>query len=105
MNGVTRLNIEFSLVNNNKLSAQQERNLKTMTGLILSLSTTKQEKEFFEQTQEILKMLASVLKQSQFVKEQEKGGSEIPYAEQALELATDWLHDHLYSKNLVNFDN
>jgi hypothetical protein len=105
MNGVNKLNIEFSLLNNNKLSAQQERNLKTIMGLILNLSTTNQENVFFEQTQEILKLLASVLKQSQFAKAQEKAGSEIPYAEQALELATDWLHDHLYSKNLVNFDN
>ena len=105
MNSVTRLNIEFSLVNNHKLSEQQERNLKTITGLILNLCTTKNESEFFEQTQEVMKLLASILKQSNFVAVQQKSGSDIPYAQQAIELATDWLHDHLYSKGLNNFDN
>jgi len=105
MNSVTRLNIEFSLVNNNKLSEQQERNLKTITGLILNLSTTKNETEFFEQTQEVFKLLASVLKQSQFANQKQKDGSDIPYAQQSIEMATDWLHDHLYSKGLNNFDN
>jgi hypothetical protein len=91
-------------IDSSELKAHQVRLIKTVNSLISTLMTTDNEEEFFETTSELVKMVASAVKRSNFSEEFCKG-EKIPYAEQALEFALDHLNDEIHNGDFLRFDN
>lgn len=80
----------------------QIRMLKRVTSMLVHVMTTNDEGEYFEGSSELLKLVASSIKDSNFSK---IVVSEIPYATQALEYSLDNLTDHIHAEKIVGWDN
>jgi len=95
-----QLLIEFDT---SELKPQQIRLLKTINGLLAHVAKTEEESELFESSAELMKQIASLIKQSNFI--ELSGADPIPYAEQALEYSLDHLVDMIHSDDIISFDN
>ena len=85
------------------LKPQQIRLLRTVNALLTHVTKTDEEAEFFEASAQLMKQIASLIKQSTFI--ERSGADPIPYAEQALEYSLDNLVDMIHGDDVISFDN
>ena len=86
------------------LTPDQVRLLRSINTMLAHLLTTDEEEEFFEGSAELLRMCASIIKQSR-ITERMKSETSIPYADQALEYSMDMLQEYMTAKKVVIYDN
>ncbi|MCB9094264.1 MAG: hypothetical protein H6621_04265 [Halobacteriovoraceae bacterium] len=86
------------------MTEQQKRLIKTLNTLMKDIISTDSEEVFFKQTQEAVRNLAALVKQSHFATFV-KAGDEIAYAEQALEYSFDSVQEKLYTSETNVYDN
>lgn len=87
----------------NNMTPQQTRLLKTCIVMLLELSQTENEDEFFSMAKDVFQNVAAIMKHSHFHNTFSKA-NKIAYAEQAVELSIETLNDELYSKKLKKYD-
>lgn len=92
-----KLNIETD-----GLSKHQIRLIKTINALLGHVLTTDQEDEYFESSSELLRVVATAIKKSNFSLEHQEP---IEYGQQALEFCVDILNDQIYEGDLIRHDN
>lgn len=91
------MTIEIDTTNLNEL---QTRLLKRAVALLNHVNHTEEEPEYFETSSELLRVVAQIIKFSNI----NKPGSDVEFADQALEFCVDRLADQIYQKELVKFD-
>lgn len=89
-------------VDTKELKENQVRLIKTVNALLTDLMTTDEEGQFFENTSEIMRTIATAVKYSNFAR---ANIGAIPYAEQALEYSIDTLTDEIHEAKFVRYDN
>lgn len=101
--GPAKMKEELNLnINTKNMDEVQIRMLKRVTSMLVHVMTTTDEGEYFEGSSELLKLVASSIKDSNFSK---VVVSEIPYGAQALEYSLDNLTDHIHTEKIVGWDN
>ena len=63
--------------------------------------TTKHENEYFDHSSDLLRFVATAIKQANF----SQVDTEIDYGQQALEFCVDTLSDQIYAENVIQYDN
>ena len=84
------------------LSEHQIRLIKTINTLLTHVLTTDEEDEYFESSSELLRVVATAIKKSNFSHENQEP---IEYGQQALEFCVDILNDQIYEGDLIKYDN
>lgn len=84
------------------LTTTQERTLNKITSLVKHMMTTKDEAEYFEASADVLKLVASAIKDASFAKDK---SSAIAYGTQALEYSIDNLTDYIQEEQIISYDN
>lgn len=87
-----------------ELNSNQIRLLKTINSLITHVMSTEDETEYFNGGQELMKLIANVIKTANF-NNLEGLDSSIAYGQQALEFSIDSLVDLVQSGKFLNYDN
>ena len=96
------MNIDFDTT---ELNSQQIRLVKTINSMLSHVLTTDEESEYFDGSAELMKMVASAVKQSNFTTEWANDES-IPYATQALEFCVDIVSDQIHNGDeVIQHDN
>ncbi len=95
-----KVNIELDTT---ELNAQQIRLIKSINHMLSHVLTTDDECDYFDASSDLMKMVASAVKQSNFTAYW-ANNKNIPYAEQALEFSVDALAEQLGS-SIVEYDN
>ena len=85
------------------LDSTQIRLIKSLNTLLGHVLTTTEESEYFDSSAELMRMCASLIKQSNFTQNDQENG--IPYAEQALEFSMDRVYDQICHQKIIIFDN
>ncbi len=93
--------IEFDA---SELTPAQKRLVRSLNIVLKEILTTSDEGKFFDGSAEFMRMCASLIQQTKFSNEL-KEGSEIPYANQALEYSVEILHEHIAMSKVVTYDN
>ncbi len=88
-------------IDTTELTPSQVRLVRSLNLMIQHILTTDEESEFFESSAQVMKLCASLIKQSNFSKDKKL----IPYAEQALEFSMDILQDHISNSTVISYDN
>jgi len=86
-----------------ELTPAQVRLIKSVHSMLAHVLTTENESEYFEASAEIMKICATLIKQSHFANAGKK--EKIPYADQALEYSMDMLSEHVIATKSLNYDN
>ncbi len=86
------------------LTEQQKRLIKSLNTYLVELLNTEKEENFFKNTEETVRVLAALVKQSNF-STFVKSEDDIAYAEQALESSFDSVIEKLYTSETVIYDN
>ncbi len=86
------------------LTEQQKRLIKSLNSHLVELLHTEKEETFFKKTEDAVKFLAAIVKQSHF-NSFVKSEDDIAYAEQALESSFDSVTEKLYTSETVIYDN
>ncbi len=86
------------------VSESQKRLIKSLHHTIVHILTTSEESEYFEGSAEVMRMVASIIKQASF-NTQLGINQNIPYAAQALEFSLDVLSDHIEQSKVITYDN
>lgn len=94
----------FIEVNTTEMSAPQIRLIKTINTLLEQIVTTDDEAEYFDGSAEVMRMIASIIQQSNFVFDAINQSS-IHYDDQALEYSVDILQDFMNNSKVVSYDN
>ncbi len=85
-----------------ELNAQQIRLIKSICSMLNHVLTTDDECDYFDGSADLMKMVASAIKQANF----SKGINEdIPYAQQALEFCMDMVTDQIHTEEIIRHDN
>lgn len=87
-----------------ELSPAQIRAIKTLNHLVQHVMTTESESEYFDNSAEVMRACAALIKQANFIMSTEQD-STIPYEEQVLEFSLDVLQEHMSSSKVVSYDN
>lgn len=87
-----------------ELTAAQIRTLRTVNTVLIHLLVTKEEGEFFENSSELMRLCATIIKQASFPHESHKK-NKIAYADQALEYSLDNLHEQINTSKIISYDN
>ena len=95
------LSIEF---NTEGMTPTQKRTIKSLNNLISEVSLTSDEKAFFENSAELLRLAASLIKMAKFTSEQ-RTENPIPYDDQVLEFSVEVLQEQIENSKVVSFDN
>ena len=91
------------VIDTSELSQSQVRLIRTMNSLLLGVITTDSEAEFFDDSAELMRICASLIKQSNFA--ESLIDNDIPYADQALEYSVDVLQEQISTSRVVAYDN
>ena len=83
------------------MSSQQVRLIKSINLMLKHVMTTELENEYFDHSSDLLRFVASAIKQANF----SKIDTDIDYGQQALEFCVDTLSDQVYEHDLVKYDN
>lgn len=103
MNNTTCNNSIQLTIDTEELKARQVRVMKSIVSTLSYVMKTKNEAEYFEASSELMKLVASAVKDANFNDQAEKG--DIAYATQALEFCVDNLLDHIQSSEVIRYDN
>jgi hypothetical protein len=95
------LNIE---VDSLEMTEQHKRLIKSINSLLTHVITTDDESEYFESSSELMRLVATAIKKSNFAAEYGEN-ADIPYGNQALEFCVDRLSDQVYEDDVVKYDN
>lgn len=96
-----KMHVEFDTT---ELNTQQIRLLKSICTMLNHILTTDDEADYFDGSAELMRMVASAVKQANFTTEWCEN-SDIPYAEQALEFCMDMIADQMHEGDVTNYDN
>ena len=91
------------IIDTSDLNPSQVRLIRTMNSLLLGVITTDSEAHFFDDSAELMRICASLIKQSNFASSLVE--NDIPYADQALEYSVDVLQEQISSSKVVTHDN
>lgn len=83
------------------LGDQQKRLVKSINSLLQHVLTTKNEADYFESSSELMRLLATAIKKSNFNQDNQK----IPFDQQVLEFCVDTLSDQVYNDEVEQYDN
>ncbi len=86
------------------LGPAQVRLVKSLNSILIHVLKAENEDEYFDGSAELMRLCASLIKQSKFPRELENQGN-IPYSDQALEFSMDVLQEHITSANIISYDN
>ncbi len=95
------IKVEFDTT---ELNSSQIRLIKSICSMLNHTVTTDDESEYFDGSAELMRMVASAVKQANFTTEWNEN-QEIPYAQQALEFCVDSIADQMYSDDIIKHDN
>lgn len=87
------------------LSECQVRLVKSINHLLSVVLKTDDEAEYFESSAELLRTVASAVKQANFGTELIAGDEPIEYTQQALEFSLDLLSEQVYGNKVISYDN
>jgi len=87
-----------------ELNAQQIRLVKSINHMLAHVLTTDDECDYFDGSSDLMKMVASAVKQANFTSYWSEN-SNIPYAQQALEFSVDALAEQVGTDDIVEYDN
>ena len=96
-----KINVEFDTT---ELNSQQIRLIKSISTMLNHILTTDDECDYFDGSAELMRMVASAVKQANFTT-QWRENTNIPYAEQAIEFCIDQIADQMGSTNITKYDN
>jgi hypothetical protein len=85
-------------LNTEGLTAEQIRIMKAMSALMTNVLAADEEGEYFEASAQLMKKAAELIRKSQFAKDQKQ----IPYGEQAVEYAVDFLNETLNGSEFID---
>ena len=88
-----------------ELSQAQQRLIRYINSALLHTVTTLDEAEYFEGSNEVMRMFASLIKQANFVQEGGRHNPNIPYPTQALEFCIETIADDISQNKTIIFDN
>ena len=88
-------------LNTEEMTPTQIRLIKSVNALISHVLTAEDETEYFEVSAELIRKTAELIKHSSFA----ASNTSIPYGEQAVEFAVDFLNESLDSGKIGNIDN
>jgi hypothetical protein len=80
---------------------QQKRLVKSINSLLQHVLSTKDEEDYFQSSTELMRLLATAIKKSNFNQENHS----IAYDQQVLEFCVDTLSDQVYSNEVEQYDN
>ncbi|MEC7276109.1 MAG: hypothetical protein VXV96_07295 [Bdellovibrionota bacterium] len=93
----------FIEIDTTEMSASQIRMIKTLNSLLSHVLVTESEGEYFDNSAEVMRMAAALIKQANFISDMK--ANDIPYAEQVLEYSLDVLQDQMSLSKVVSYDN
>lgn len=96
-----KMHIEFDTT---ELNSQQIRLIKSICSMLNHILTTDDECDYFDGSAELMRMVASAVKQSNFTTEWNEN-ADIPYAQQALEFCMDMISDQMHAGDVTKYDN
>ncbi len=88
-------------IDTSELTQAQLRAIKTINMLMAHIVTTDEEADYFDGTAEVMRICASLVKQSHFCQK----NSSIPYGDQAIEFAIESLTELMESSSVIKYDN
>ena len=102
MHGLGKTEKELLLkLNTEEMTLTQIRLIKSVNALISHVLTAEDETEYFEVSAELIRKTAELIKHSDFA----VSNSSMPYGNQAVEFAVDFLNDSMDSGKIGNIDN
>ena len=87
-----------------EMNEQQKRLIKSINSLLSHVVTTDDESEYFNSSSELMRLVASAIKKSNFASEYGENQN-IEYGNQALEFCVDKLSDQVYEDDVIKYDN
>jgi len=96
-----KINLKFDTT---EMNPQQIRLVKSITSLLSYVLTTDDESEYFDQSSELMKLIAVAIKESNFAAIWSEN-QDIEYSTQALEFCLDNLGEEIHSNKIGRFDN
>lgn len=88
-------------INAKELNDHQKRLIKSINSLLEHILLTKSEEDYFESSSELMRLVATAIKKSNFNSQ----CSSIEYQQQVLEFCVDTLSDQVYERNVETLDN
>ena len=88
-------------INASELNDHQKRLIKGINSLLEHILVTSSEEEYFESSSELMRLVATAIKKSNFNKQ----CSSIEFDQQVLEFCVDTLSDQVYERNVETLDN
>lgn len=88
-------------VNTKELEPRQVRVLKSIVSTITHVMKTNNESDYFNASSELMKLVASVVKDANF----NEKNTDIEYSMQALEYCVDNLLEHIHAEEVIRYDN
>lgn len=88
-------------INTNSLNEHQQRLVKRINSLLEHVMKTSNEDEYFELSSELMRLMATAIKKSNF----NENASSIEHSQQVLEFCVDNLSDQVYGRSVETFDN
>ncbi len=92
-------------LDSSELNPAQERLIRYMNSMLLSALTSKDEGEYFESSNEAMRMLASLIRRANFNESTLAQAKDIPYETQVLEYCMETINDDIIDNKTVIFDN
>ncbi len=88
-------------MNTASLSEHQQRLVKRINSLLEHVMKTSDESEYFEMSSELMRLMATAIKKSNFNNQ----ASSVEHSQQVLEFCVDNLSDQIYGRSVETFDN
>lgn len=88
-------------INATELNRHQKRLIKNINSLLEHILLTKTEEDYFESSSELMRLVATAIKKSNFNNQ----CSSIEHHQQVLEFCVDTLSDQVYERNVETLDN
>lgn len=92
-------------LNAEELSPNQVRLIRGINQLLTTVLTSHDEAEYFNSSAELMKLVASAVKQANFGTAMVAGDEAIAYTQQALEFSLDLLSEHIEENKVITYDN
>lgn len=88
-------------INTTELNEHQQRLIKGVNSLLEHILLTKSEEDYFESSSELMRLVATAIKKSNFNNQ----CSSIEFDQQVLEFCADTLSDQVYQRSVESLDN
>lgn len=99
MHSLTPKKSELTItLNTEDLTPEQVRIMRAMSALMTNVLAADEEGEYFEASAQLMKKAADLIRKSHFAKD----NKQMPYGEQAVEYAVDFLNDALNGSEFID---